>query len=199
MTLRRVKVHETDKIGDPEVLRGRDPAIMWPLLRSLHSQGGLLTWLVPHYRTIGIPSFADPDVQWLTMVDDLDPIIAGPSSFDSETLHWWVERAEVLVVDAAMPHPKKFVFPAGMLEQGALVLVVQTPEERREGWHQFIREVRDATIPALVIDIMDSTIPGANRCRLRYGELGTEFAADAPYIPARMSDGLGLSGGFADV
>jgi hypothetical protein len=175
----------------PEMLRGRPPEMMTPLFRALVSQRGLLTWLLPGIRTIGVPRFAHPDVVWLTMVDDLDPAAAGPGSFDTETIQWWAQRAEVFIVDAMKPHTKKYLGPAAVFAQGRLVLVVQTPEARREEWHQFFREVRDASTPNLVMDFMNSTVPGAPHHRLRMGSLGTEFPADAPFIPTPRSNSLG--------
>jgi hypothetical protein len=151
----------------------------------------VLTWLLPDQRTIGTPWYADPDPLWLTIVDDLDPAAAGPSSFDRQALCWWAKRAEVIVVDAAKPHPRKLGPPALLVAQGRLVLVVQTKEERREVWHQFFRDARAAGTPTLVIDIMNSSVPGAQPCRMRIGGLGTEFPADAPYTPPRRGEGTG--------
>jgi len=110
--LRRVVVKATDKVGDPEFLRGRSPKMMMPLLTALRLHRGVLTWLLPDQRTIGTPWYADPDPLRLTIVDDLDPAAAGPSSFDREALCWWVKRAEVIVVDTAKPHPRKLGPPA---------------------------------------------------------------------------------------
>jgi len=189
------------QVEDP--LRGQPPETMEPFFRALSSAGGgLTTWLVPHRREIGVHWLPDPDVVWLTIIDDLDPAAAGPGSFDAETLQWWTERAEVFVVDAAKPHPRKYLAPAAMLAQGRLVLVLQTPEERREEWHRFFRQVRDLRTPTLMVDIMNGTAPGVPNCRVRAGPLGTDFAADAPYMPHPRPDALGArwpgAGGWQD-
>lgn len=62
-------------------------------------------------------------------------------------------------------------------------MVVQTPAERREKWHQFFRDVRDPRTPNMVFDFKNGTMPGEPNCRVRMDSLGNEFAADAPYIP----------------
>jgi len=69
------------QVEDP--LRGQPPETMEPFFRALSSAGGgLTTWLVPHRREIGVHWLPDPDVVWLTIIDDLDPLprVRAPST-----------------------------------------------------------------------------------------------------------------------
>ncbi len=154
--------------------------MMWPLFRALLCNGGVWTWLLPRELSIGLPSFANPNASWLTIVDDLDPAAAGPGSFGTDALGWWTQRAEVFVVDGARPHPRKYLAPADLFAEGRLTLLVQTPEERREEWHQFFRDVRDPRDPPLgVFDFTDGTLPGTPNCRMRFIHFPRPDALDA--------------------
>ena len=165
-----------------EVFRGRSPEILRPVFTALSRHRGILSWLLPNKRTIGLPYWADVQAQWLTIIDDLDAVAAGPSSFDIQTFEWWAARTHISAVDATNPHRRQFhVTLAGLVSGGYLLLLVQTPESRRLLWHDYFVQVRKPNTPAFVIDLMNSKVPGAPVNRLRAGRLGAKFPADAPF------------------
>ena len=163
-------------------LRGRDPGVMGSLLRALEKRRTLFSWLTPGRRVIGVPNWAGLHQPWLTLVDDrAHAAAAGPDSFDRPSLEWWANRrALALVVDATKPlawlYERLPMYPA----DGQGVLIVQTVEDRRVVWHEYLRGACAPGMHAVVIDIMTNPRPGTQSQLLRVGRLGDDFGPKGP-------------------
>jgi hypothetical protein len=163
-------------------LRGRDPAVMGPMLQTLAPRRAVFSWLTPGVRLIGLPPFADPDMPWLTMIDDLDHDAAGPPSFDPASLQWWAEQAQVFLVDAATPRVHLYKKIARLAADGYLVLAVQTIEERRLVWHKHFATVHPPGEKACVFHQIKSLVLGGPEQVVRMGTLSDDFEAARPVL-----------------
>ena len=141
-------------------LRGRDPNVLGPMLLTLAPRRALFSWLTPGVPLIGLPSFAHPNMPWLTMIDDLDPGAAGPPSFDQASLKWWAEQAQVFLIDAATPHVRMYKMIGRFAADGYLVLAVQTIEERRLVWHNYFAAIHRPGEKAYVFHQIKSPVLG---------------------------------------
>jgi hypothetical protein len=165
-----------------EVYRGRSPEIIRPVFKALLRHRSVFSLLLPNKKTIGLPYWPDADAQRVAIIDDLDVTAARPSSFDNQTLEWWAARVDIFAVDATNPPRQRFQETlAGLASDEYLLLIVQTPESRRQVWHHYFVQVCTPNTPAFVIDHMNSKVPGAPANRLCAGRLGVEFPADAPF------------------
>jgi hypothetical protein len=63
----------------------------------------------------------------------------GPASFDAAELEMMVRNATLVVVDVAEPWKLAYDFFTMCVDRGARVLVIQTVEDRRAIWHEFLR------------------------------------------------------------
>jgi hypothetical protein len=170
-------------------LRGRDPGVMGSLLRALEKRRILFSWLTPGRRVIGVPNWAGLHPLWLTLVDDrAHAAAAGPDSFDRPSLEWWANhRALALVVDATRPlawlYERLPMYPAA----GQGVLIVQTVEDRRLLWHEYLRDACVPGMHAVVIDIMTNPRPETQGPLLRVGRLGDDFGPNGPSSPGSFA------------
>jgi hypothetical protein len=139
--------------------------------------GGVVSRIRPHRQLIGLPSFANPNTQWGTIVDDRNPT-AGPGSFDVETLKWWATRADIIVVDAADRHREKSKLLGRAAADGHRLFVLETVEGQREAWHQVLRAVTAVGSRPMVMEFRNGSTPGV----LHYssGLLGADFSDDPP-------------------
>jgi hypothetical protein len=124
-----------------------------------------------------------PELVGVTIVDDLDAAASGPTSFDRQSLDWWINRAIALVVDAAKPLPKLYQFFGSSAANGDRLLIVRTVEARRLLWHEFLRAARSPSRLAAVVDVMNN--PGSEPARqlIRVGPLGDDFGPNRPSNP----------------
>jgi hypothetical protein len=152
---------------------------------------GVVSRIRPHRRLIGLPLPAGPDTQWVTIMEDRGSI-AGPEAFDTETLQWWVSRADMIVVDAAQPHRGKARMLGAAALAGHRLLIVETLEQRREAWHQILRGQGNPNSKTPVLQFRNCPVPGL----LHYctGFLDTDFPAELPPLPAAQPEAGQCSG-----
>jgi hypothetical protein len=165
-----------------ELLRGRDPEVMWTLLQQLRSRRAVLSWLTPGKPLFGLPnSFnQNQDMPWLTIVDDLDPAAAGPPSFGAHSLEWWATRAGPIAIDAATPTVRLYKMLGSLAAKGYLVLVVQTVETRRLLWHQYFVTVRPLGARTAMMHHLKNTRPGGQN---RFSEPAGYTMTSCPIDP----------------
>lgn len=165
-------------------LHGRDPDVMVPFLIALSKSRTLFSWLAPGARVIGVPKWADQDLPWVTLVDDLHPTARGPNSFDQQSLKWWTVVASILVVDAATPTAQLYETLGSLVAKGYLMLIVQTVEARRPCWQDYFITVRPAGAAVVVMHHLKSARPEGPKQVLRTGRLGDDFKSDRPVLRA---------------
>jgi hypothetical protein len=165
-----------------ELLNRRDPETMGALLSALNKSRTLFSWLTPETKVIGVPSWADKDLPWLTLVDDLGSGAAGLPSFDADSLKWWATRAGPIAIDAATPTPSLYVMLGSMAADGYLVLIIQTVESRRRLWHQYFVSIRVPTARTLMMHRMKDPQPGGPKHILKIGDLHADFERDVPIL-----------------
>ena len=169
-----------------EFLRGRDPEVMYRLMQKLMPRKAVLSWLTPGKPLFGLPRHLDGS-PWLTIVDDIDPVAAGPESFDKDSLKGWAIRAQVIAVDAAAPKVKVYETLGSLAADGRLVLVVQTVEARRLQWHQYFVFVRPPGTPTMMMHHLNNPRSDGPRQIVRMGGLHDDFESDRPILPSSAS------------
>jgi hypothetical protein len=169
-----------------DILHGRDPEVMWSLLEQLKPRRAVLSWLTPGKPLFGL-LYPFEGLPWLTIVDDLEPAAAGPDSFDGYSLEWWATRAGPIAIDAATPTVPLYKMLGSLAADGLLVLIVQTVEERRLPWHQYVRSVRPAGARTFMMHHLKNTRGEGPKQILRTGELDEDFVSDRPFLTSSIS------------
>jgi hypothetical protein len=72
-------------------------------------------------------------------VEDREPGMRGPISFDPPTMQMLLQTASLVAIDSAALAPEIYNYFLDRIERGSRILVVLTTEDRHVAWRDFLR------------------------------------------------------------
>jgi hypothetical protein len=75
---------------------------------------------------------------WICVLDDRDPRVSGPDSFDPLTMGELLRSASLLAIDSAEPAADLYDYFMEEVAGGKRLLVIQTTEARHKMWRGFL-------------------------------------------------------------
>jgi hypothetical protein len=73
------------------------------------------------------------------IVDDREPGMRGPISFDPPTMQMFLQTASRVAIDSAALAPEIYNYFLDRVARGSRILVVLTTEDRHTAWREFLR------------------------------------------------------------